>query len=186
MEDRLTWLGSLSSLINQYSPEPQLAQPRVTRSDASTADHVRGGQDFLLALPDQGLVFSLIIAAQLSLFVLELDQLLQLNVHSAVGNLLMQGEETDAAIESFSGFGGETDDLQSGGVDLFRQLVDGDVRRCADKNLARVHLGQMIDDRGRGDGLASTRRTLNETKRLLQHALDRIHLRVVEFRKSRR
>lgn len=70
-------------------------------------------------------------------------------------------------------------------MDFLRQLIDGDVRRCADKDLPRVHFREMIDDGGRSDGLSSTRRTLNQADRFLKDALDRIHLRMIEFGKSR-
>lgn len=100
-------------------------------------------------------------------------------------NLLMQRKEADTRVEGLARFGSEADDLESGSVDLFRQLVDGDVRRRANEDLTGVHLGKMIDDRGGGHGLAGTRRTLDETKRLLQDALDRVHLRMIKFRKAR-
>ena len=70
-------------------------------------------------------------------------------------------------------------------MDLLRQLVDGNIGWCADEDLAWVHFCEMIDDGGGGDGLSSTRRTLDQADWFLEDTLNRIHLRMVEFGKAR-
>jgi hypothetical protein len=128
-----------------------------------------------------------------------------------VGDLLVKGEEGDLAVERLSRLGGDSDDLEAGGVDLLGELVDGNIRRGADKDLAGVHLGEVVDDRGGGDGFSGSGRTLpneneidgsdstsmtrkierrgrtnlDETERLLKDTLDSSHLRVIELGKTR-
>ena len=134
---------------------------------------------------DERLVLPLIIAAQLALLVLEHDELLQLHVRRAVLHLTVQCQEGHAGVEGFTRLGRQAHDLQASHVDLFRELVDSDVRGSADKDLAGVHFGKVVDDGGGGDGLARAGRTLNEGEGLLQDILDRIHLGVVELGEAR-
>jgi hypothetical protein len=75
--------------------------------------------------------------------------------------------------------------LQSCSVDLFRQLIDGDIRRRADQDLPLVLLDQMEDGRGGGHGLPRPRWSLDERQGSLQHRLDGVHLGMVQFGKSR-
>ena len=103
-----------------------------------------------------------------------------------VCDLLMQCQERDARIQSFTGFGSEADNLQTRGMDLLRQLIDGNVRGCADEHLTRVHLCQMVHDRCRSDCLAGSRGALDKAEWFLEDALHRIHLRMVQFWKTGR
>ena len=91
----LTRFRCLGCLVDEYGPKFELAQTRITAPDTRGADDIRGAQDFFLALPNESLVLSLIVGAQLSLLVLEEDELLQLDISSIVGDLSMQGEECD-------------------------------------------------------------------------------------------
>ena len=70
---------------------------RVTTPNIRGADDIRGAQGFLLtlALPNESLVLSLIVGAQLTLLVLEEDELLRLDISSIVGDLSMQDKERD-------------------------------------------------------------------------------------------
>ena len=135
---------------------------------------------------DECLVLPLIVAAQLALLVLEHDELLKLYVRRAVLHLTVQCQEGHAGVEGFTRLGRQTHDLKPSHVDLLGELVDGDVRWSAHKDLAGVHFGEVIDDGGRGDGLSGAGRALNEGEGLLQDVLDRIHLGVVKLGEARR
>lgn len=103
----------------------------------------------------------------------------------AVRDLGVESEEVDARVEGLAGFGGETDDFKPGRVNLFGQLVDCDVGWGADEDLARIHLGEVIDDGSGRDGLAGSRRPLDKAEWLLEDALDGVHLRVIELGETR-
>ena len=64
---------------------------------------------------------------------------------------------------------------------VIAELIDGDVGRSTDQDLATIDFGQMIDDGGRGDGLASTGRTLDQAEGLLQDRFDGVDLRTIQF-----
>ena len=70
-------------------------------------------------------------------------------------------------------------------MDLFSELINSDVRRRADEDLTRIHLGEVINNRSRGNGFASARRSLDQTDGLLKDALNSIHLGVVELWQTR-
>lgn len=99
----------------------------------------------------------------------------------AVCHLLVQREECDAGIEGFPRLGRQSNDFEASGVDLFRELVDSDIGRRTDEDLAGVHLCKVVDNRGGRHGLARTRGPLNEADRLLENAFDSIHLRMIEL-----
>ena len=92
----------MGCLINQYRSELELAQSRVTRTNASATYNIRSIQDLLLALANKSLVLPLVIAAQLALLRLEHDQLLQLDVSRAVRDLLVQSQERDTRVEGLA------------------------------------------------------------------------------------
>ena len=50
---RLTWLGGLSSLVNQNRSELELCQSRVTTTDTGGADDIRSIQNISLRIPDE-------------------------------------------------------------------------------------------------------------------------------------
>jgi len=197
----------LSSLVDKDRPKLELAQPRVSSTDAGAADNVGGVEDLLLASSDEHLILPLVTLTELSLTLLQLDELLKVGVGLGVGDLLVKGEERDRRVEGFSRFCGDSNDLETGSVDLLGELVDGDVGGSTDEDLSGVHFGEVIDDGGGGDGLSSSGRTLrdaktngqfeasrevrewrtnlNETQRLLENTLDGKHLRVVELGKTR-
>ncbi|KAA1469267.1 hypothetical protein DENSPDRAFT_595198 [Dentipellis sp. KUC8613] len=177
--------GEYRRFVNQDGPELQLAQPRITCTHTRAADDIRGAQNFLLALPNQSLVLPLIVRAQLPLLVLELDKLLQLDMRGIVRDLLMQRQERDGRVERLAGLRRQAHDLQAGCVDLLGKLVNSDVRWRTDEHLAGIHLGQMVYDGGRCHGLSGTGGTLDKTDRLLEDALDRIHLGVIQLGQSR-
>ena len=113
------------------------------------------------------------------MLVLELNEFLQLDMRGVVCNLLVQSQKGDGRIEGLAGLGREPDDFETGRVDLLRELINGNIGRCAHEDLTRVHLREVIDDRGGSNGLACSGRSLDEAERLLEHALDCVHLRVV-------
>jgi len=117
---RHTWFSSLSSFIDQDRPKLQLGQPRITSTYTSAANNICGTQNLLLALPYQRLVLPLIIAAQLSLLVLEHDQLLQLHMGGAVRNLLVECQESDTRIEGLARFCGQPHDFETSRMDFLR------------------------------------------------------------------
>lgn len=166
----------MSSLINQHGPKLQLGKSRISSTNASAANDIRSVQNLPLALPDQGLVFPFIIRAQLALLVLQHDQLLQLNVASVFSHLLMQSQEGDRRIESFTRLGRDPHNLETCGVNLLGQLVYSDIGGSADEHGARVHFGKVIDYGRGGHGLASSGRSLNEGDGFLQDALYGVHL----------
>lgn len=45
-------------------------------------------------------------------------------------------------------------------MNLLRKLVNGHIRGRTDQDLAGIHLCKVVDDGGRGDRLACSRRTL--------------------------
>lgn len=153
----------MRSFVDEYRAKLELGQSRISASDTSAADDIRVPQDLALASPSQRLELALVATAQLALLVLELNEFLQLGVGIAVGDLGVEGEERDGGLERFARLGGDADDLESRGVDLLGELVDGDVGGGADEDLAGVHLGEVVDDRSRGDGLAGSRRSLRAT-----------------------
>ena len=69
-------------------------------------------------------------------------------------------------------------------MDFLSKLVDSDVGRGTDKDLAWVHFREMVDDGGRSDGFTRAGRPLDEADRLLQDALHSVHLRVVQLGKA--
>ena len=93
----------------------------------------------------------------------------------------MKRQERDRGIERLTRLGCKPHDFEPSGVDLFSELINSDVRRCADEDLAWVHLGKVVNNRSRSNGLASARRSLDQADRLLKDALDSIHLGVVEL-----
>lgn len=171
----------MRSLVDQYRPKLQLAQPRVSRAHASATDHISSSKDLLFAVANQGLVLSLVGLTQLSLLVLELDKFLQLDMAGVVGNLAVEAEKRDGRVRFLAGFGGKANDLEAGEVDLLRELIDGDVGGGANEHLASVHLGEVIDDGSGSDRLSGPGGSLNKTDGFLQDALDGVHLRVVQF-----
>lgn len=142
----LTWFCSLRGFVDQNSPELELAQPRIARSYASAADNVCSAENLLLALPDQRLILPLIVATQFPLFVFQHDELLQLYVGGTVRYLLMESQVRDTRIQSLPRFGSQTDHLQTGSVNLLCELIDGNVGRRANENLARVHFCEVVND----------------------------------------
>ena len=171
--------------INEDGPKLQFTEAWVPGSDASAAYDIGGAQYLLLALSYKRLVLPLVVRAELALFVLELDELLQLDMGRVVRYLLVERKEGDGRIEGLARLCAEPHNLQPGGVYLLGQLVDGNIGRRADKDLSRVHFREMIDD-GRGSyRLSRPRRALNEAERLLEDALNGIHLRMVKFRETR-
>ena len=181
-----TRFSRLRRLIDQHRPKLELGQPRIPRAHTRTTNHIRHAQNLLLAQPTQRLILALVVRAQLPLLVLELNQLLQLNVRRAVRHLLVQRQKRDRRVQRLPRLGRQPHHLEPRRVDLLRQLVHRDVRRRADQHLSRVHLREVVHDRGRRYGLARTRRPLDEAQRLLQHALHGVHLGVVELRQTRR
>ena len=141
-----TWLGSLGRLIDKDGSELELAQSWITSTNTCTTNHICRTQDLLLALPDEGLIFALIVRAQLPLFVLQLNKLLKLNMSGAICDLLVQSQERNARIQSLTGFSCKTDNLQACGMYLLRQLIHGNVGGCTNEHLTRVHLRQMVND----------------------------------------
>jgi hypothetical protein len=69
-------------------------------------------------------------------------------VRIGVRDLLVKRKERDGGIESFARLGSETNDFETCHVDLFTELIHGDVGWRADEHLAWVHLGQVVNDRG--------------------------------------
>lgn len=179
MVSQLTWLRGLRSLIDEYRAELEFTETGIASTNTSATDHISHTKNFLLALADESLVLAFIVRAKLPLFIFQLDELLKLGVSSIVGDLLMKRQERDGRIKSFARLGCEADHLEAGGVDLFRELINGNVGGGANENLARIHLRQMIHDRCRGNRLSCTRRSLDKAKRFLQHTFHRIHLGMV-------
>lgn len=157
---RHTRFGGLGRLVDQDGPKLELAQSRIASPDTGAADDVRGAENLLLARADEGLVLSLVVRAQLALLVLELDELLQLEVHGVIRDLLVERQEGDGGIQGLARLCGETDDFEARCVYLLGELIDGNVGRGTDEDLAGVHLGEVVDDGGRGDGLAGSGRAL--------------------------
>lgn len=155
----------LSRLVDQHRPKLELRQPRVTATNTSSANNVRIAQDLLLHRPCKRLELAFVRTRELALLLLELNELLQLGVGVGVGDLSMKGEEGDGGFESFAGLGGDADDLETGRVDLLGELVDGDVGGGGNEDLTGVHLREMVDDGGRGDGLSGTGGTLSTRPR---------------------
>ncbi len=92
----------------------------------------------------------------------------------------------DGANGILTGFGREPYDAKTGGVDFFGELIDGDVGRRDDEDLAHVGLlGEMIHERGGGDGLARPRRALDERQGSLDDGCDGFHLTLVERGQAR-
>ena len=182
----LTRFSSLCRLIYQNCLEFQFAEPGVSRADTSATDDLCCQQNLLLALPDEALIFPLIVGAQLSLFILKLDEFLEFDVRGVVCDLVMKRQKRDGRIERLTRLGCEAHNFEPRSVDLFSELIDGDVRRRADEDLARIHLGEVINNRSRSNGFASARRSLDQADRLLKDALDSIHLGVVELWQTRR
>ena len=75
--------------------------------------------------------------------------------------------------------------FDAGAVNLLGELVDSNVARRAHQDLPLALLDQVVDNRGRGHRLARARRALDQAQRLLDHRLDGVNLRMVQFRQSR-
>jgi hypothetical protein len=181
----LTRFSGLCGFVNQDGLEFQFAEPGVSRADTSAANDLRCQQNLLLALSDEALILPLIVRAQLSLLVLKLDKLLEFDVRGVVCDLVMKRQECDGRIERLTRLGRKPHDFEPRGVDLFSELINSDVRRRADEDLAWVHLGEVINNRSRSNGFASARRSLDQADRLLKDAFDSIHLGVVELGQTR-
>jgi hypothetical protein len=74
----------------------------------------------------------------------------------------VQRQEANRRLNIFTRLGGKTDNLQSSTMNTFAKLINSNVGWCADKNLATIDLGKMIDDSRRGDGLSGSRGSLDE------------------------
>ena len=181
----LTRFCGLRGFVNQDGLEFQLAEPGVSRADTSAANNLCCQQNLLLALPNEALIFPLIVGAQLPLFVLKLNKLLEFDVGGVICDLVMKRQERDRRIERLARLGCEAYNFEPRGVHLFSELIHSNVRRSADEDLARVHLGEVINDRSRSNGFASARGSLDQADRLLKDTLDSIHLGVVELRQTR-
>jgi hypothetical protein len=144
----LTRFRSLGCLVDEDRPELELCQSGIARSDTRNADDVRGIENVPLAPPDERLVLSLVALTQFSLIVAQLNELLQFGMGIGIGDLIVQRQERDGRVECLAGFGSDTDDFESGLVDLLAQVIHGDVGWRADEDLARIHLGEVVDDRG--------------------------------------
>jgi len=88
----------------------------------------------------------------------------------------MQSQEGNGRVDGFSGFGAQTNHFETGAVDLLGQLIHCDVGRGAHEDWARSQLSQVINNRGRGDGLAGAGRSLNQCERTLNRLLHCKHL----------
>ena len=101
-----------------------------------------------------------------------------------IGDLLMQGQKRDRGVKGLPRLRSQADYFKPSGMDLLSELINSHVRGSTDKNLAWIHLRKVVDNRRGCDGFTGARRTLDETKRLLEDTFDCIHLGVVEFRKT--
>jgi hypothetical protein len=181
----LTRFSGLCGFVNQDGLEFQFAEPGVSRADTSATNDLCCQQNLLLALSDEALILPLIVRAQLSLLILKLDKLLEFDMRGVVCDLVMKRQKCDGRIERLTRLGCKPHDFEPRGVDLFSELINSDVRRRADEDLAWVHLGEVINNRSRSNGFASARRSLDQADRLLKDAFDSIHLGVVELGQTR-
>jgi len=110
----------------------------------------------------------------------------------------VERQERDAGVDGLVSPGAEAHDAQPRAVQLLRQLVHGDVAGRADEPLAAQHLHQLVDERGRRDGLAGAGRALarsrmagctvttlphlDEAQGSLHRRLHRVRLAVVQLR----
>ena len=70
-------------------------------------------------------------------------------------------------------------------MNLFRELIDGDIGRSADEDLSLMLLDQMIDGGGGSDGFARPGRPLDQRQRALKHGLHGVHLGMIQLRQPR-
>lgn len=163
---RLTWLRRLSGFIDQHRSKLELCQPRITASDTSRADDIRSIEDVPFGVPDEIPVPPLILRTQLALLGLELNEFLQVAVRGCARYLIVQGKERNGRVERFTRLGCQSHDLESGAVNLFGELIDGNVGWRDDEDLTGIHLGQMVDNGCRCDGLSRSWRALQRSQRL--------------------
>lgn len=178
-------LGGLGRLVDKDRSEFELGQSGITCTDTGTANHIGIGEDFTLGRSGQRLVFLLILARQFSQFRFELVELGEFNIAIIASDLFMQRQEADRGLDILSRLGRDSGGFESGEMDPFTQLVDGDVGGGTDQHLSTIGLGKVVDDGGRGDGLAGARRSLNQAQWLLENRLDRVDLAAVQFGQAR-
>mmetsp|Transcript_11254 Transcript_11254/g.30094 ORF Transcript_11254/g.30094 Transcript_11254/m.30094 type:complete len:330 (+) Transcript_11254:1957-2946(+) len=100
--------------------------------------------------------------------------------------LVVQRQKVHAARDGLATLRAEADDFEAGLVQLFGQLVDGDVGGRTHEHLALVLPREVVDDGGTGDGLAGARRSLDEVQWALHGLAHGVDLRVVQLRQVRR
>ena len=66
-------------------------------------------------------------------------------------------------------------------MDLFAEVVDGDVGGCAHEDLALGLLDEVVHERGRGHRLAGAGWALDEAERARERLRDGVDLRVVQI-----
>lgn len=89
----------MGRLVDQHGAELELGEPGISASHAGAANDVRVPEDLALARPGERLELALVAAAQLSLLRLELDELLELRVRVAVGDLRVEREVRHGRLE---------------------------------------------------------------------------------------
>mmetsp|Transcript_7910 Transcript_7910/g.23809 ORF Transcript_7910/g.23809 Transcript_7910/m.23809 type:complete len:839 (+) Transcript_7910:1217-3733(+) len=186
--DETLGLRRLSALVHKNLLKPEVVEPWVACAHARGADDVGRHQQLALRRALELLVLLLVGGAQLALLGLELQQLAELELVRRVQllDLMVEGEVLDRGAHRLAALGAHADHLEARAVDLLREMVHGHVAGRRHEHLPLAHLGQVVDDAGRRHRLARPGRTLDDAERLLQHALDRENLRVVELRKPGR
>mmetsp|Transcript_11319 Transcript_11319/g.27845 ORF Transcript_11319/g.27845 Transcript_11319/m.27845 type:complete len:230 (+) Transcript_11319:1404-2093(+) len=90
----------------------------------------------------------------------------------------------DAAHRRLASFGSKANDPQSSCCNFLRQLIHGNVGGSSHKDLAHVLPGEVIHQRRGCYGLASPRRSLDQTHRTLKHGRDRLDLTFIQGRQA--
>ena len=183
--DHALRLSRLGAFVDKDRPEFELGKTRVASTNTRAANDIGVCEDLALCGTSERLELLLILAAQFSKLALQLHKLVKLDIGVVHADLFVQGEEANLGLDILARLGSDTNDFETGEMDALGELINSHVRRCANKHLTTINLTQVVDDSCRCHSLASTGRTLDQTKRLLQDALNGVDLRAVEFWETR-
>mmetsp|Transcript_54928 Transcript_54928/g.160281 ORF Transcript_54928/g.160281 Transcript_54928/m.160281 type:complete len:228 (+) Transcript_54928:2069-2752(+) len=182
--DEALGLCGLGRLVAEDLLESEVCKPGVPGADAGGANDVCRLQELSLCGILELLELLLIAVRELPQLLLQGEELLQLLVvrRVQVPDLVVKRQEVNAAGNCLTALGAQSHDLESGLVQLFRQLVHCDVGGRADQHLALVLPREVVNYGGARHRLACPRWALDQAERILQRLAHGVNLGVVQLR----
>mmetsp|Transcript_99127 Transcript_99127/g.206634 ORF Transcript_99127/g.206634 Transcript_99127/m.206634 type:complete len:346 (+) Transcript_99127:1539-2576(+) len=181
--DETLRLCGLGGLVAENLLKSEVLEAGVASADASCANHVGGLKKFALRGILKLLELLLVDVRKLSKLFFERDQLLKLLMiwSVEVPNLVVESEVVYPAGDGLPTLGAQTNHLQASPMELLGELIDRDVRRGADQDLALILPRHVVHDGRARHRFSSAGRPLDEVKRALHGLLDGVGLGVIQL-----